>query len=259
MKTSTLCLAVALALPCAGAVLAADDSNKVTVVRDYTDIVAPSDQAAYEAGIKSFNQCLSQHGFKYSWHAWTHETGDTYAYSYVTDPLPWSAFDAMRTAGKACDSSLRNDINPHLKSETSAFFKALPELSHLAKGTTLNQPYLEVIYFKLKPGHEAHATFLDIAKKITAGAEKTKWPNNFAVGEVLDAGQGSADFVVLLPAKTWADLGKDPDTPLWTMMENAYGKADAQAMRKSLNDTIQEQSSHIDSYSAELTYKASSK
>ena len=100
MKTPILCLAIALALSCAGAAMAADNSSKVTVVRDYTDIVAPSDQAAYEAGIKSFNQCLSQHGFKYTWTAWTHETGDTYAYSYVTDPLPWAAFDAMHTAGK---------------------------------------------------------------------------------------------------------------------------------------------------------------
>jgi hypothetical protein len=165
----------------------------------------------------------------------------------------------MRAAGKACDASIHKDINPHLKSETSAFFKALPELSHLAKGTTLNEPYIEVIYFKLKPGHEPHAAFLDVAKKITAGAEKTKWPGNFAVGEVLDAGDGAPDFIVLLPAKSWAELGKDPDTPLWTMMESAYGKQDAQALRKSLNDAIQEQSSHIDSYSTELTYKTSSK
>jgi len=259
MKTSTLWLAMAMALTCAGATMAADNSSKVTVVRGYTDIVAPADQAAYEAGVKSFNQCLSQHGFKYNWHAWTHETGDTYAYSYISDPLPWSAFDDMRTAGKACDASIRNDVNPHLKSETSAFFKAVPELSHMAKGATLNAPYLEVIFFKLKPGHEAHATFLDVAKKITAGAEKTKWPNNFAVGEVLDAGEGAPDFVVLLPSKSWAELGKDPDTPLWTMMESAYGKQDAQAMRKSLNEAIQSQSSHVDSYSTELTYKTTSK
>ncbi|AIF47811.1 hypothetical protein HY57_11310 [Dyella japonica A8] len=259
MKTSSLRLAVALAVSCAGTAMAADNSSKVTVVRDYTDIVAPADQAAYEAGVKSFNQCLSQHGFKYTWTAWTHETGDTYAYSYVSDPLPWAAFDAMRTAGKACDAAIRSDVNPHLKSETSAFFKTLPELSHMAKGVTINSPYIEVIYFKLKPGHEPHETFLDVAKKITAAAEKTKWPGNFAIGEVLDAGAGAPNFIVLLPAKSWAELGKDPDTPLWTMMENAYGKQDAQAMRKSLNDAIQEQSSHVDSYSEELTYKASSK
>jgi hypothetical protein len=259
MKASILCFAIVLALSCASAAIAADNSSKVMVMRDYTDIVAPPDQAAYEAGIKSFNECLSQHGFKYTWTAWTHETGDTYAYSYVSDPLPWAAFDAMRTAGKACDSAIRSGVNPHLKSETSAFFKALPELSHIAKGATINSPYIEVIYFKLKPGHEPHEAFLDVAKKITAAAEKTKWSNNFAIGEVLDAGEGAPDFIVLLPAKSWADLGKDPDTPLWSMMESAYGKQDAQAMRKSLNDAIQEQSSHIDSYSDELTYKGSSK
>ena len=43
---------------------------------------------------------------------------------------------------------------------------------------------------------------------------------------------------------------------LWKMMENVYGKAEAAAIRKSLNDSIEKSSSHIDSYNADLTYTA---
>lgn len=258
MKSTLLCLATAITLSAAANSVAAD-SDKTLVVRDYTDVVAPADQAAYEAGIKSFNQCLSQHGFKYSWTAWAHETGDTYAYSYTSDPLPWSAFDAMQTAGKACMQSIHTDVNPHLKSETSAFVKAHPELSHMPKGAALQAPYIEVIYFKLKAGHEAHQAFLDVAKKIAAGTEKAKWPNNYWIGEITDGGEGAPDFIIVLPSKTWAELGKEPATPLWTVMDSVYGKEDAQAMRKSLNDATQEVTSHIDSYSEELSYKGASK
>lgn len=256
MKNALLCLAVGAALSCAAGAMAAD-ASKTVVIRDYTDVVAPADQAAYEAGIKSFNQCLAQHGFKYNWTAWVHETGDTYSYSYTSDPLPWAAFDAMQTAGKACDQALRTNVNPHLKSETSAFLEARTDLSHMPKGASLESPYIEVIFFKLKPGHEAHEAFVDVAKKISAAAEKSKWPNNYTIGELRDAGDGAPNFIVVLPAKSWADVGKEPDTPLWTMMENVYGKADAQSLRKQLNDAMQEQSAHVDSYNAELTYKAS--
>jgi len=258
VKHPTLCLATVAMLSCAASAIAADNS-KVTVIRDYTDIVAPADQEAYEAGIKSYNQCLSQHGFKYTWIAWSHETGDTYAYSYTTDPLPWAAFDTMRTAGKACDATLRTSVNPHLKSETSAFIETHPELSHMPKGATIEAPYIEVIYFKLKPGHDAHEAFVDVAKKIAAAAEKSKWPNNYSIGEVQEGGGDAPNFIVVLQAKSWGELGKEPDTPLWTMMENVYGKSDAQTLRKSLNDAMQSQSSHVDSYNTELTYKAAGK
>ncbi|RDJ00570.1 hypothetical protein DVT68_07225 [Dyella solisilvae] len=256
MKNTMLWLALAASLSCAAGAMAADARTTV-VIRDYTDVVAPADQAAYEAGIKSFNQCLAKHGYKYSWTAWTHETGDTYAYSYTSDPMPWQAFDAMQAAGKACDQAIRTGVNPHLRSETSAFMEARPDLSHMPQDASLNSPYIEVIYFKLKPGHDAHQAFVDVTKKIAAAADKAKWPNSYSIGEVRHAGEGAADFVIVLPSKSWAEVGKEPDTPLWTMVEGVYGKADAQAMRKSFNDAMQESSSHIDSYNAELTYKAS--
>lgn len=258
MKHKAIWLVLAMTLTGVGGVQAADTS-KATVIRDYTDIVAPADQQAYESGIKAFNQCLSQHGFKYTWVAWSHETGDTYSYSYTSEPQTWANFDAMQAAGKACDQAIRTNVNPHLKSETSAFMDLKPELSHMPKGASMESPFIEVVYFKLKPGHEAHEAFNDVVKKITAAAEKSKWPNSFSTAEVRGGGSDAPDYVLVLPAKTWGDLGKDADPPLWTMVANVYGKDDAQAMRKQLNDAVQEESSHIDSYNADLTYKAGGK
>ncbi|MHA6204765.1 hypothetical protein ACXU4B_10100 [Dyella soli] len=258
MKSMTPWLVLALATACAAGTHAAE-AAKATVIRDYTDTVAPADQLAYEAGIKRFNECLSQHGFKYTWTAWTHETGDTYTYSYTTDPLPWSGFDAMQAAGKACDGALRSEVNPHLKSEFSAFMETQPDMSHMAKGMGISAPYIEVIYFKLKFGHENREAFTTVVKKIAAAAEKSKWPYYFATASVRGGGGDAPDYVVVLPSKSWADLGMDDNPPLWTMVENAYGKEEAQAMRKSLNDAVQSQASHVDSYNAELSYKASGK
>lgn len=258
MNSITPRLALSFALLCAAGAQAADTSHS-NIVRDYTDIVAPADQQAYEAGIKDFNACLHQHGFKYTWTAWIHETGNTYAYSYVSDPVSWESFDAMNAAGKACDQALRTAVNPHLKSETSAFFELMPELSHMPSVATPASALIEVTYFKLKPGHEASDTFTAAAKKIAAAAEKSHWAVNYMIGAVREGDEDAPDFILVIPAKSWADLGKDPDPSVWKMVESVYGKENGQAIRKSINDVLQHVSAHVDSYSADLTYTAAGK
>jgi len=253
MKSMKPWLALVVALLGITSVQAAD-MDKTNVIRDYTDTVVPAGQQAYEAGVKSYNHCLSQHGYKYTWTALTHETGDTYQYSYVSAPYTWADFDAMHTAGNACDQTWRTEVNPHLKSETSAFLVHMPELSHLPNGMPLTSALTEVTYFKLKPGHEASEAFTNVAKKITAAAEKSNWSGHYMIARVQDGGQGAPNFIVVSFSKSWADLGDAPSPSLWKMVESTYGKQDTDAMRKSLNDAIQDQSSHVDSYSADLTY-----
>ncbi|ULU25383.1 hypothetical protein [Dyella terrae] len=255
MKAVTTLLVLTLAAVGARAA----DNDATLASREYTDVVAPAEQEAYEAGIKAYNQCLGQHGFKYDWTAWTHETGDTYSYTYTTASLPWSAFDAMRTASKACDQTLRTAVNPHLKSETSAFTQKIGALSHLPQGAATEQPFAEVNYFKLKSGHEPQEAFMDVMQKVTAAAEKSHWNYYYAISALRDADGNSPEFIMIIRSASWADLGKEPDVPLWTMVEKVYGKDSAQAMRKSLNEALLYETVRIDSYNADLTYKANGK
>ncbi len=258
MKSMKPWLALVVALSCITSVQAAE-MDKANVIRDYTDTVAPADQQAYEAGVKSYNQCLSQHGYKYTWTALTHETGDTYQYSYISAPSTWASFDAMHTEGKACDASWRKAVNPHLKSETSAFLVRMPELSHMPADMGLTSALMDVTYFKLKPGHEVSEAFVKAATRIAAAAEKSSWSEHYMFTKVQDGGQDAPDFILVSFSRSWADFGDESIPSVWKMVENAYGKKDADALRKSVNDTIKDVSSHVDSYSAELTYLPSGK
>ncbi len=255
MKRMTVWLVPAIALLCIGSVQAAA-MDKANIVRDYTDTVAPADQQAYEAGIKNYNQCLAEHGFKYTWTSWAHETGDVYSYSYVTDPLTWASFDAMHEAGKACDATFKAQVNPHLKGETSVFMQGDPELSNMPDMPT-PPAMIEVTYFKLKPGQRQ--AFMDAARKIYVAAEKSKWAAHSMLNEVVEGGEGSPDFLLVSPGSNWADLGKEMNPDLWKMVEGVYGKADADALRQTIRDSIQDSSAHVDSYNAELSYKAAGK
>lgn len=256
MKRMSVWLVPAIVVLCMASVQAAA-SDTANIVRDYTDTVAPADQQAYEAGIKSYNQCLAQHGFKYTWTNWVHETGDVYSYSYVTDPMTWASFDAMHEAGKACDATFRTQVNPHLKGETSVFMKGDPELGNLPENALGTPALIEVTYFKLKPGQRQ--AFMDAARKIYAAAKKSGWASHSMLNEVIDGGEGAPDFLLVSPAKNWADLGKEMDPTLWKMLEKSYGKADADALHKTMRDAIQGSPSHVDSYNAELSYRPSGK
>ncbi|MBS0570750.1 MAG: hypothetical protein JSS28_09090 [Proteobacteria bacterium] len=257
MKILISCVASALALSAFSGAFAAE-AGKANVYRVFTDTVAPAEQDAYEAGVKAYNQCLHDHGVKYSWVAWNHETGNVYSYSYVAGPYTWADFDTMRTQGKACDATWRKQANPHLKGEVSAFMEGQADMTYMPKDADKgpSPEFIGVVLFHVKNGHESHEAFGNAVKKIAAGAEKSKWSGHFATNQINYGDEGAPDYLVVLPNKDWADVGMQANPTLWKMMENVYGKSEAAAIRKSLNDSIEKSSSHIDSYNADLTYTA---
>jgi hypothetical protein len=258
VKIITSCVAAAIALLGVGSACAAE-ADKATVSWVFNDSVAPPDQTAYETAIKNFNKCLGQHGFKFSWTAWTHETGDTYRYSYVAGPYTWADVDTMHASGKACQDAWRSEGNAHLKSETSAFLVAMPELSRMPKDKNAKPALINVTYFTLNNGLEADAAFTDGVKKITAAAEKSKWSLEYTTYKVRGADKDAPDYILVSPYKSFADYGAGPNPAVWKMLESADGKQEADAVHKAINDAIKDASSHVDSYSEELTYNTPKK
>ena len=251
IRIMTSCVVSAIAL---AAVTTIHAEDKPSVSRIYNDTVAPADQVAYETAVKAYNKCLADHGFKYTWSAWGHETGNTYLYSYVAGPYTWADFDAMQTAAKPCDDTWRNQANPHLKGEASAFVVQMPEISRVASDSDAKPVLISVTFFTIKPGREEQ--FTDGVKKIAEAAEKSNWSSHYTFSRVRGGGKDFPDFVLVWQYKSWAEYGAGPNPPTWKMVEGVNGKDDTDALRKSINDAIQEVHSHVDQYNAELTYTA---
>lgn len=252
MKTLAPWLAIALATAGIGGARAADKED--AIYRIYSDTVAPAEQQAYETGIKTYNECLRTHGFKYAWIALDHVTGDVYSYSYVAGPMTWADVDTMHETGKVCDATFRSEVNPHLKSETSSFAQAMPEISYKPSMLDAKSRLIEVTFFKLKRGHDAEAVFMDVAKKIAAAAAKSQWSVDYSFLRILEADRDAPDFVLLTPAGTWKEFGRNEDASVWAMYEKAEGREAAAAARASVGKTFKEIWSHVDAYDADLTY-----
>jgi len=231
----------------------ASETDKANISRVYVDTVAPSEQLAYENAALSYNRCLSEHGFRYSWTAWAHETGPTNQYTWVTGPYTWETFDAFGEADAPCEDVWRKLAGPRLQLEASVFLIEMPELSHVAQSTDEKPALLNVLAFTLKSGAEANDAFVAVQAKIAAAAEKSRWPHYFRFSRVRGGGKDSPDYIVTARYKNWADYGAGPPA-LWKMVEGVYGKAEAAAMRKTMDDAILVTSAHVESYNAKLSY-----
>ena len=105
-------------------------------------------------------------------------------YSYVAGPYTWADFDKMHDQGEACDSAWRNNANPHLKGESSAFLEMKPELSHMSEDKEAKPALMNVTFFMLKNGGDASDAFTEGVKKIAAAADKTNCSNHFMMQRV---------------------------------------------------------------------------
>lgn len=256
---SALLLAGALGL--AQAVTArpaqAADTNPTSLSYDIEDTVAPAEAAAYEAGVKSYNQCLSQHGYKFAVPALEHVTGNTYVYSYVVMLPNWAGLDTNHAMAGVCDAVFEADVNPHLLSETAAVTTVMPGFSHYPNDMAPVTPLTEVISFTLKPGMAAYDAFTNGVKAIYAAEAKSNWSYYSELDEMNYAGPGAPDFQLIIPAKSWAEIGTPESPSVWKMLANVDGQRKADEIRKSIEDAIASSEAHVDRYDPSLSYTPS--
>jgi hypothetical protein len=256
MKKFSASAAALAALICAGGVQAAS-TTPTSLSYDIEDTVAPPQEAAYEAGVKAYNQCLRQHGFKFAVLALEHVTGNTYAYSYVVTLPNWAGLDTIHAMAGVCDSEFEADVNPHLLSETASVSTVMPGFSHYAGDATSMTPLTDVISFTLKPGRAPYDAFTKAVKAIYAAEAKSNWPHYSELDEMNDAGPGAPDFQLIIPARSWAEIGTPASPSVWKMVAKAYGQRKADEIRKSIDDAIASSEEHVDRYDPSLSYTPS--
>jgi hypothetical protein len=253
MKKFSASAAAVTALMCAGGVQAAS-TTPTSLSYDIEDTVAPTQQAAYEAGVKDYNRCLRQHGFKFAVLALEHVTGNTYVYSYVVTLPNWAGLDTSQAKAAVCDSELEAGVNPHLLSETAAVSTVMPGFSHHPGDVTPMTPLTDVISFTLKPGRAPHDAFTKGVKAIYAAEVKSNWPYYSELDEMNYAGPGAPDFQLIIPARSWAEIGTPESPSVWKMLAKAYGQRKADEIRKSIDDAIASTEEHVDRYDPSLSY-----
>ncbi len=243
-------LMLGLALTAAAGAAQAADSG--TVSRMWMAEVTPAQDQAFREGMKTYVQCLHQHGFKQTVWAWSAATGDVGRYAFEVDAKTWAGLDITDPADKDCDPVFNASVMPHTATWTSWVTERMPKLSHLTSDRK-DMPALAYVYsVRIKPGHGP--ALMEALEKYADAARDSKWPGQWFVRQNSGGGHGASDFTLIWPNASWAEIGADSNPTLKAMMEKAYGKEQAAAIRKQFMDAIAEQWDGVWRASKELSY-----
>ncbi len=240
---SALLLAAALGLAQAAAA--------GTVTRVFVVEVPPAQDHAFNEGVKSWEQCLRDHGVKHATYAYDAATGDTDRYLFLAQYSDWGGMDAHDPAGKACSALFDAAVLPHFSQSASEVAELNAKATYTPGGEADPTPIMWVDYYRIKPGQGE--SFRDALAKFAAAAAKAHWQGHFSGWDIDGSGHGGEDFVLVWPNKSWADVGTEPSPSAKKLMDSTYGKAAAADNYRKLVAAIADEWSDAWSYDKDLS------
>lgn len=241
-----------LGMGLAAALGLAQAAGAASVTRVYVVVVPPAQDVAFSDGVKAWEKCLRDHGGRQGVMAYAAETGDLDRYLFLEEYGAWAGMDVHDPADKACAPAFRSDVLPHFTQGFGEIAQLNTRSTYMPGGDPDPAPMIWVEAFRIKPGQRE--AFDGAIGKFTAAAARTHWQGHFAGYDIEGSGQGSEDFVLVWPNKSWADVGQDPKPSAKDLMNSVYGKAAARSSHEKFVAAIADEWSDIWNYDKDLSY-----
>jgi hypothetical protein len=241
--TASLCAVVLLAA-------AAWAQNPSEICRINFVKPKPGMAPQFEAGRKKHMQFHKTHNDAWAWNTFLIETGmNTGTYVTSTCGHEWKDFDDWeKKLGKADGADYTANVGAYEQQSWSSFYRYRADLS---LGSSQGPAALSAVYiYRLHRGKTDD--FIATVKKVQDALRAAKWPENSAWLELMNGGEGPT-FVLILERKGWADFAPGAKT-VFQIVEEAYGKEQADALWKSRDATIAQSFTEAASYHPDLSY-----
>jgi hypothetical protein len=112
-----------------------------------------------------------------------------------------------------------------------------------------------VLAFQVRPGKSRD--FHYAIGKYHEAIQKTKWPVHYEWHELVNGGEGPL-FVLVIPRSNWAAF-KPMEKSFYQMLEEAYGRQEAEKLLDTFSGTLKSQSSEIIRSRPDLGYTPAAK
>lgn len=149
----------------------------------------------------------------------------------------WAEMDKKDPAGNACRATAINFIMPNVENEETTLSRNLPEFS---RKTPDSANLIWVTFFKVKNSEN----FLDVVKNVSSAIKTQEGDFRGYWSHVLGGGPDAADYFVVEPFNSFADLDKPKDSP-WKVYEKVNGKKAADAIRAKASDSTEKAWSYL--------------
>jgi hypothetical protein len=242
----------ALVSLCACAALPQAVAAPMPITHVYVIQVSAPNNHAFREGVKAWHKCLWANGDRAPSLVYDAASGDLSRYAILNPHHTWGGMDRTMPGGKACRALFTTAVMPYVESAYSEITQLSPKATYMPTEDPQPAPMLWVVAFRVKA--DGFDRFNAGLEQFAAAAAKTHWEGTFSGYDVIGAGQGGADFLLVWPNKNWADVGSDPSPTAKQMMQSVYGKSRAQAMRMRWAGSVAESWSDGWIYDKRLSY-----
>jgi hypothetical protein len=238
----TLVSVLLLALP----VVAQEDSGNVAEVVCFK--VQPGKSTQFEEGVKKHLVWHREQNDPWTWLAWEVITGeDTGTYCWGSFGHNWEDFDNPGVPEDAGLADVAATFGPFVREHEATFWTALPNVSNPSEG----QPAMSsVIFFHTRYGTEEK--FNHLIGEFHKAIEKTNMPWNYE-WYALVSGGNEGTYAIVLPRPNFAAFNPT-GKPFPKMLEEAYGKAGADALLAKWRKVVKSANSELSRNRPDLSY-----
>lgn len=239
-------LAALLALP------VATQEEENTIARIVFFRAKPGMNQQLEDGMKKHMAWHKAQKGTWAWLAWSVETGEaTGMYGAGTFGHKWSDFDNVDVNEAADAADVTLNISPYVAEGAQwRFYSHLTKVSRPRPQQAGPAARAVVLTFHLRM--EGSEEFMNAITKVHNAIEKTKWPTHYEWYALVNGGE-HPEFVLVLPKDNWAAMAP-PDTPFNKMLEEAFGRTEADAILRVFDKTIKSETSEIVRMRPDLGY-----
>ena len=221
-----------------------------TIARIATWDAKPGMKEEMEKGIKKHMEWHRKQNDSWDWFTWETVTGEnTGRYGGGTFDHQWADFDTPSVPEEEDRADADATVFPYIENTEIRFYSLIRDVSRPDEGgdgVAMNS----VITFQVRAGRDRQ--FNHLIKKFHEAIGKTEWPVRYSWFALVNGGRGG-QYVLVLPRGKWADFAP-LETPFEQMLEEAYGRVEADSILEAWGKVIEESVSEIVSSRPDLSY-----
>ncbi|MGK7296659.1 MAG: hypothetical protein ACNS61_12685 [Candidatus Wenzhouxiangella sp. M2_3B_020] len=226
-----------------------DDESAGNLYTVYDLHVRLGHEPAFREGMAAWKNCYTENDGKETWTSYRRMQGKGIVYSVVFSNPTWEEMGKRDPATQACQSILRERIDPHLDAVETMISRFMPGIS----GEPGTHELVEVYSFDVADA----SAFTNVVEAVTEvmredGEGLRGWWHYTRGG-----GPGTADFFVVDPFEDFAAMDEERSSP-WARYAAVHGEDAAAEMRAKFRDAVDDDWSYIYRRIAELSSEAAS-
>lgn len=221
------------------------------VAKSFTIKVEPSQVLEFEAALREHLAAGVVNRDPWAWHTWQVINGRDFGqYIVRSHGHHWRDFDARDALDALDRADFLATVAGHTKSIAATIDRLEPTISNWP--ADLGRPALvEVTRFELT--HGGVQEFVAALAKIHSALSEKDPTRHYGWLTTVNGSDGPT-MTLAVPHANWADF--EPRQPaLWTLLEEAYGEAEAQSIRATIEGCIRGTSSSILKLREDLSYE----